>query len=505
MNFFSKLKDYNLELEEILDNKYFSSSIKNLLFNMIYKVETSYADFSDVKRCVRTKEEVLDEIIETIKLYCDNIKTVEPDSDQAKMLIRYNLTALTNARERSILTYPTELALLYAVSDISPKYFYVNPENVLKDTIQRSLVNGYNMNTVEILKDFNGWSWDISDVSQDNFIDNIIYQMLLIMLGENFICEWKNYNSISRDFLQEAKKYVKAFTANDKFFKALYKLLYLNLSDKDAINEQLKIKKQKLKKMEDKEKFIDDCKTRKLKLTKKIEKIDIALNDSEMLVKQFKKANLKLPANKQIKSIKAYTKLIKKEKENCLKEIDQISFILKPSNFLEEKKILQETVEVYNCKETIDVAIINLQKEFLYFLDKKLGKMKTRDEIIDIIYELRYYRKLKLAKNTFVTDIEEIDLYIDKVLKKAITMLCKIGGMKIISMDINLNFEIIKYALDTKIINLEEVKICIVVDDEGLIIKVFDKDVFEKQGRKKMEHFKNMLEIKPNRKIKIFN
>ena len=123
MGLFSKLKDYNTELEEILESKYFSSNIKSLLFSMVYKLEVSYEDFKSVKRCVRSKEDFLNEIIEVIRLYCDNIKTVEPDSDQAKMLIKNKVKAVTNENERSILSYPTEQALLYAISDISPKYF----------------------------------------------------------------------------------------------------------------------------------------------------------------------------------------------------------------------------------------------------------------------------------------------------------------------------------------------------------------------------------------------
>ena len=128
MGLFSKLKDYNTELEEILDAKYFSSNIKSLLFSMVYKLEVSYDDFKEVKRCVRSKEDFLNEIIEVIRLYCDNIKTVEPDSDQAKMLIKNKVKAVTNEKERSILSYPTEQALLYAISDISPKYFFINTD-----------------------------------------------------------------------------------------------------------------------------------------------------------------------------------------------------------------------------------------------------------------------------------------------------------------------------------------------------------------------------------------
>lgn len=131
--------------------------------------------------------------------------------------------------------------------------------------------------------------------------------------------------------------------------------------------------------------------------------------------------------------------------------------------------------------------------------------MKTRDEIIDVIYQLRYYRKLKLSKDYTIDDYEELEIEFDRVLKKAITQLCKLGAMKIISMDINLNFEIIKYILDTKIIKLEQIKIAFTQDLEGLIIKVYDKDIFEKQGRKRIDISKASLEVKTGHKIKLFS
>lgn len=507
MGLFSKLKDYNAELEEILDNKYFSSNIKSLLLSMIYKIEIAYTDFQKVKKSVRSKEDFLNEIIEIIRLYCDNVKTVEPDSDQAKLLIKNKVKALTNENERSILTYPTESALLYAISDISPKYFYINENFALKNLIQNSLVNGYNLNNAEILRDFNGWSWGKVFDDKFDFIDNLLYQNLLVILGEKFLYEWRTYGSTRRDFLEEAKKYIKYFTGNDKYLKSLYKIVYLNSNEKDRekIDNELKEKSKNLKKMEDRIKFIENSKNQKKKLNKKLQRIDLALNDKKVLEKEYDKANLKLEENKKIKTINKYKKLLLQEREKYLKEISEIDYILKPSNFLREKKNIEETLEFYKCKEGFEQALIEWQKEFLIFLEKKLNKMKTRDEIIDVLYEIRYYKKLKIDKDIYTYDIEEIDELVDKILKKAITMLCKLGAIKIISMDINLNFEIIKYALDTQIIELEQTKLLFQKDDEGLIIKVFDKDVFEKQGRKRIKITKKTLEFRENRKIKLFN
>ena len=44
---FSKLniKDYNNQLEKVLENKVYSLNTKNLLLNMFYEIENSYADY----------------------------------------------------------------------------------------------------------------------------------------------------------------------------------------------------------------------------------------------------------------------------------------------------------------------------------------------------------------------------------------------------------------------------------------------------------------------------
>ena len=44
-DFFSKLKNYNNELEQILEKKTFSSDIKNLLLNMFYKTNLNIFQF----------------------------------------------------------------------------------------------------------------------------------------------------------------------------------------------------------------------------------------------------------------------------------------------------------------------------------------------------------------------------------------------------------------------------------------------------------------------------
>ncbi len=365
---------------------------------------------------------------------------------------------------------------------------------------------GYKLNNLEILTDFNGWSWDKTYDEQFDYIDNLIYQNLLVILGDKFLCDWRNDSSGKRDFLSEIDDFIRYFTNNNEYLKSLYKMLYLKDPLNNQVNQVLKNNKKILKKMENKIKFINDVNERKKKINKRLNKIDIMLNDYKYLEKELIKVNSKLDETHKIKSIKKYKEILTLEKKKYLNEITQIDYILKPQNFFEVKEILEQNIKICECGGTFEDSLINCQRQFIHFIDKKLNKMKTRDEIIDVIYEIRYYKTLKISKDTKISDIKQLNSDIDKVLKKAITMLCKIGAINIISMDIDLNFEIIKYAIDTKIIDLEKIKLYFEKEDENnLIIKVFDKETIEKQGRKKISVENKTLAVKQKKKIKLFN
>lgn len=505
MGLFSKFKDYNTILEEILETKYFSTMTKNTLLSMIYKIEVSYKDYKTVKRRVREKEEFLEEILNVIKVYCDNIQIAEPDSNQAKMLIKNNVLALTNERERSILTYPTEVALLYAISDIAPKYFYMPNDFLFKRSFQNILVDGYNFNNIEILNNFNGWSWDIKQKKEINILSNIIYQNILMIKGEEFLTEWRNYASNKRNFLFEFKESLKVITGTNDYFLILSSILYRNSKDTDKINSILKEKYRELKKMQDKEKFLNELAQKKIKYENAIKKIDKILEDPNLMIKEFARRNSGIEDDKKIVNVKNLKYLLEKERDGFEKSIDEIIYLGKNTNFVKRKNELAEFVNIASNKDDTQKLIIELQKQFLNYIDKKINKMTDRNEFIDVLYELRYYRNLLISENTYIKDCEELEKIINKILKKIVTKCCKIGYIRIFSMDIALNYEIISYAIDSKIINLEEIKLYFEFEKDGVLIKIFDKEIFEKQGRKVLDDPKKQLEIKQKRMIKLFN
>ena len=116
---FSKisLKDYNNELEKVLEEKDFSEVVKNLLLSMLYKIENAYEDYETVKVNTASKKYFIKKIIKIINEKCNKIELINSSFDYL------------NGKEKVIKTY------------LFVKYYIVNFKNIfhnffiLKETL----------------------------------------------------------------------------------------------------------------------------------------------------------------------------------------------------------------------------------------------------------------------------------------------------------------------------------------------------------------------------------
>ena len=122
-----------------------------------------------------------------------------------------------------------------------------------------------------------------------------------------------------------------------------------------------------------------------------------------------------------------------------------------------------------------------------------------------MIYQIRYYRNLFVTKDLKVKDIENLEKNINDIYKVIITKACKNEGIKIINLDIETNYKIIKKILDTKIIDLDEIKVKLKWSLDKLIICVYENEVLEREIVFEDTIKKNDIGIKLNKKIKLFN
>ncbi len=512
-------KDYNNELEMILEKKAFDESAKNLLLSILYKIEASYKDYEKVKRHVKTKEEYIQDFIKMIQENCDNITICKIHSKESEIL--GNKSFLVEKDTKRIICYPIERKLLYCIAKIS-KHDEIIKNNypIICKTLSNTINIGNNIDTVEPLRDFNGYSWTTIRNEIESIDYNLIYQNLRILLGYDFLEKWINNREFIIDYIEVLKNRLEeAYGVKNqkdilKVIEILSVLLELkyNPNEKRILDKEKVETEEKLSKIDDKEKFIEMLTKQKRDLTRKIKLIDETINNKDMLQKEYIKRNEKLPLKKKIFSVRILSKQMIQEREEKLNEIEKLNGLLNPKNFIAYKKELEEKyeylklVEIKDLDKEIEKEMIKLQKIVLRCYKVKIKQIKNKSEIIDMLYEFRYYMTLPFNQNNNINEIKEIQKEITETRK---ALLDKAQALKIfieLSKNKEITDGILKNIFDTRIISLEDIYIKLTKEKDKFYVQLFDEDVFEEKIE--LENFgsinKKDLEIKLNKKIKIF-
>lgn len=428
---FSKisLKDYNNILENILEQKDFISDIKSLLLSMLYKIENGYEDYETVKVNVSSKKYFLKKIVQIIEEKCKEIQLIKPLSEESKILEEKNINYIVNKKEGKIISYPNERILLEALVTLNQEEIILEEKYKLFNiAIEEILQKGNKMNIVEVIRDFNGWSWDATTSQMESKNINVIYQNLLILLGNsllqtlvtggekqteeeidlpnNEILRSKYNNSFGMtkeemqeekiDYIQEMKvllsKKYGAKNAKTFFVQFIKTILAVesnqNKEQKEIILKEQKQVKQYLGEMKNNKQYLENLSKKKKELTIKIKEIDIYLNNKKMLKEEYERRNSKLPNKEKIFSVSHFKIILEKEREKKLKEIKKYNKQMEPKEFVKRKKELEEIVAFFEDigveeeKRTNEEEQINkLQLCFLNCFIEKIRKAETKKEI----------------------------------------------------------------------------------------------------------------------------
>lgn len=550
---FSKinLKDYNNILENILEQKVFTEDVKNLLLSMFYKIENGYEDYQTVKINVSNKKYYLKKIIQIIKEECNKIELIKPLSEQSKILEEKNVNYIVNKEEGKITVYPNERMILEALITLNQKEIELEKEYELFALgIEEILTKGNRMNSSEVIRDFNGWSWDITAGQMESKNINIVYQNLLIMLGNNFLQNWitdekeqedeeielpnneilrsKYNNSFGLtkeevqkdnhiDYFQKMRQILtdkydkeKAEVFLHQFIKTSIALgANRNEKQKEIALEKKNQVKQDLEKMQDNRKYLEELSKEKKKITLQIRQIDTWLNDEKLLKEEYEKRNSKLPNKEKIFSVSHLKIMLEKERKNKLEEIKKYNKQMEPQQFVKIKKELEEILKFFEDigieeKNKIDERkqIENLQEYFLDCFKEKVKKSKSKKEITNLLYELRYYKQIPYKENK-ISNIEKCNEKIEKIEKMLIKKACEQKILTTFSEKESLNKKILQNQFESKIINLEST-IYILKYHKGILkIHIFDANIEEEIKEIEITE-KVELKVRLNKKIKVW-
>jgi hypothetical protein len=356
---------------------------------------------------------------------------------------------------------------------------------------------------VEILSDFNGWSWDVNLKYKSHVEDNLIYQNLEIIFGKTYMDEWMSGANSKNDFMHEIKKYFSA----TKYYDVLCKFLRTELGVKEEAKANKKLEKviKELELISDKMVYFENVKKSKMKYLKEVEKIDLVLNNKEFLKKEYEAKNQKLDPDKKIATLGVYKKMLEERREKCLEQISELSKALNPINYINHKRALEQFIKTNtpSNEEKFDI-LIELQVEFLKALKDEIFETEEIETLIDFIYKIRYYRYIYISKDKQIKDILSLEKIICQIQNELIKRICEGEGFRIISKNIEFNSEIIRNILDTKIIELSEIKFEVDIKNETLICKTYENETYEKSFELPCKIPRKDLDVKQGKILKLF-
>ena len=517
-NFLEKIvkKDYNNELEKVLEKKYFEENAKNILLNIIYKLEASYKDYETVKKNVMPKEEYITNFIESIKNNCDTLKIVKMNSSEKEIL--GNKTFLIDKRNKTIIVYPIERKVL---SKISKKDKIIKDKYVIIDKTISDLINvGNNIDTVEVIRDFNGFSWTTVTKEIESIPHNLIYQNLKILLGYEFLKNWILNKEFIIDYFELANNKLEELYGrkNEKniidYIICLSVLLELKFDKIEGrkLKQQKEDIEKKIKQIENKEEFIKEKTREKRKLNKQIKQIDEIINDKKLLQKEYVERNELLPLNKKIFSMRILSNIMKEERQNLIVKLEQINDILNPQKFIQYKEDLEnkynylKIVGTKDINQEINNELLKLQKSFLDCLEIKIDKSKEKNEIVNLLYQFRYYLMIPIDENDKILESKDLKNRLKKVSKKLVQKSIEQKVIFNFSKNEDLNYDIIKNVFETRIISLEDLYIKIVKENKKYYIQLFDENIFEEKVEiGNIEEINlNDINVKLNKSTKVF-
>lgn len=498
-------KKIDTELEEILDKKEFIEEVQSLILSMFYKIDNAYPDYYMVKRQMPTKDIFNQNITNIINNYCNEIEIIKARGKRNE--INYKID-VKNGKLECIENEDILLGCIFELIHIES-----NSDDLLGIAYSSFLKHGNSLNNQEVIRAFNGWSWQDTLIVPYDIQTNLIYQNLLLLLNFEKLQEIIN----SKSPIYQTKKYLEEIYGFELGNEVIKYILAISSIIKANRNKEYRVKFEKyinalndnFKKMDNKDELIAYTTDKRKQITAEIGEIDKKLNNIEYLKKDFEERNKNLEKNKKIFSISALVEMYETKRKKLLKEMKEYSNLVEPRQYLSKKEELQDNISIFEKidftkedKINIEKIIIEFQHVFFKCFEKKIKESKEKKDMVNLIYNFRYYYFLNYKKNSKICNSRILEKQLMGILDILIKKAEELKVIDKFSNDDYSNIEIIKNILSNEIINLENIIIQInECDEKG---NVFTVQYYDGAMQVKEKNLKLDQVIYKKRKIKLF-
>lgn len=506
---FPKLKfnNYNAVLEQALEKKEYPNLAKNLILSILYKIENNYKDYKHVKRDVSKEEDIAQNLINEVTKNCNRIIIIRPKTPKSQLLEHKNEKYFLNENEKRLEALPKERVILQGIYELGNANYIQEKYGLLAKAYNYVLKKGKSSNMAEIIRDFNGFSWYVDIAEFEDIYANLFFQNLRIIAGNDLVSEMTNCPDPNKDYLVEIKKELE---------KRLGKI------DSDEMLNQLNVTVLKIYIEKHKKEIDEVLKNTKnqnpqnsqgkgLNLNNEINQEKELLTELNELKSFIKSVKQKMDGNNDLHDSQMNNQyMTQNEQQEASPNIHQINNGKDINEFSVgaqqiTKKEVEKYINIVNLKTTAEQELINLQKLFLKSYKVLIQKLITKKDVIELIYEYRYYNQIPINRLQKIEDIQELmpenrkirELLVERALDEKI--------MKKITNNSKLNMEILEEVFSLKLINLENTECLLSQSERGTNVTFLEGD--HEEIAKEIIHTEEMqkAKIKEGKRIKIFN
>ena len=131
----------------------------------------------------------------------------------------------------------------------------------------------------------------------------------------------------------------------------------------------------------------------------------------------------------------------------------------------------------------------------------QIEEAKTKQEIISLIYQMRYYLLLPINREKQISE-EVPQKWLKPVVEKLLDKAEELKIIQKISNNEEIRYNIWKYIFTIRAIKLDDLSIKLTKDKEQYSLQIFDENIFEEKVT--LTNIQDKIDLKLNKKIKIF-
>ena len=249
---------------------------------------------------------------------------------------------------------------------------------------------------------------------------------------------------------------------------------------------------------------------KKTTIYKDVNYTNVYLLNKDLLVEEYNRRNSMLSDYNKIFSVSHLVEKMQKEREKLLTKIEECNKKIEPKKYVENKRKIQDDYKIledinFEGGNNLYKYIEKLQKIFVkYILINKISNSNTREEIINCMYELRYYSFLPYTNEKLINQLENLKQDLNLAKELLIKKMYENKIINTISTNEQNDILIVNNIFDLKIIDFEKIYIELIKKENIYYVEIYDeKDTPEKTFELNLE-FNKKDKVKLKRKIKLF-